>query len=281
MDGRKVPGIPSRVAMVPPQASPVALVTGATGGIGRAICLRLARESVAVVAAGRNREKLAEMVEQIEGLGGVAWPIEIDLADPASIAAGAAEAREACAPIGPLTWLVNNAGVAISAPLVEKDREQVGDLYERHMQVNFHGARHLFESLLPGMLSAEQGAMVNVASSAGLQGYAYVAAYCASKHALVGYTRAVALELAKKGVRANAVCPHYVDSPMTETSVRRVMETTGKTEQAAREFFASQNPGGRLVSPEEVAEAVWDLLRSDSNGRIVELDGSGTNKDAQ
>ncbi|MCA8978952.1 MAG: SDR family oxidoreductase, partial [Planctomycetes bacterium] len=257
-----------------------ALVTGATGGIGRAVCLRLAREGVAVVAAGRDREKLAEVVEELEGLGGVAWSVEIDLADPASIAAGAAEARELSAAIGPITWLVNNAGIAISAPLVEKDREAAGDLYERHMDVNFHGARHLFESLLPGMLRAERGVMINVASSAGLFGYAYVAAYCASKHALVGYTRAAALELAKKGVRANAVCPHYVDSPMTEASVRRVVETTGKSAAEAREFFAAQNPGGRLVTPEEVADAVWELLRSESNGRVVELDGSGSMKDA-
>lgn len=266
--------------MIPPQDFPVALVTGATGGIGRAICLRLAREGVAVVAAGRDRERLAETVEEIEGLGGVAWPVEIDLSDQASIAAGVVEAREACAKIGPLGWLVNNAGVAISAPLVEKDREAAGDLYERHLQVNFHGARHLFESLLPGMLKAGRGAMINVASSAGLQGYAYVAAYCASKHALVGYTRAVALELARKGVRASAVCPHYVDSPMTEASVRRIVETTGKSEAEAREFFAAQNPGGRLVTPEEVADAVWELLRTESNGRIIELDGSGIMKDA-
>lgn len=266
--------------MIPPQDFPVSLVTGASGGIGRAICLRLAREGVAVIAAGRDRERLSETVKEVEGLGGVAWPVEIDLADAASIAAGAREARELCASIGPLGWLVNNAGIAISAPLVEKDREQVGDLYERHLLVNFHGARHLFESLLPGMLAAERGALINVASSAGLQGYAYVAAYCASKHALVGYTRSVALELAKKNVRANAICPHYVDSPMTETSVRRVMETTGRSEAEAREFFAQQNPGGRLVTPEEVADAVWQLLRSDSNGRIVELDGSGILKDA-
>ena len=266
--------------MKPPQDLPVALVTGATGGIGHAICLRLAREGVAVVAAGRNVERLTEVVDELEGLGGIAWALELDLADSAAIVRAAAQAQKLAATVGTLGWLVNNAGIAVSAPLVEKDRADDTDLYERHLAINFHGARRLFEALLPEMVAHGAGAMINVASSAGLQGYAYVAAYCASKHALVGYTRAVALELAKKGVRANAVCPHYVDSPMTETSVRRVMETTGKTESEARDFFAAQNPGGRLVTPTEVADAVWDLLHSESNGRVVELDGSATLENA-
>lgn len=272
--------------MTSKESTRIALVTGATGGIGRAICLRLAREGVAVVACGRNPDRLAETVAAVEGKGGLAFGVEMDLADAASISAGVGAALERTTLLGPITWLVNNAGIAVSAPLVEKDRVEresrgEGDLYDRHMNVNFHGARRLFEALLPGMLEQHDGALVNVASSAGLQGYAYVAAYCASKHAIVGYTRAAALELAKKGVRANAVCPHYVDSPMTDASVTRVVETTGRSEEEARAFFASQNPGGALVQPEEVATAVWDLLSTDANGRVVELVGDGTAKDTR
>jgi NAD(P)-dependent dehydrogenase (short-subunit alcohol dehydrogenase family) len=114
---------------------------------------------------------------------------------------------------------------------------------------------------------------VHVGSSAGLRGYAYVSAYCASKHALVGYSRSAALELRGSGVAMSCVCPHYVDSPMLESSIRRLVETTGKTGEEARDFFRRQNPGGRLVTPGEVAEAVWRLASGDENGAVVELDG--------
>ena len=107
-----------------------------------------------------------------------------------------------------------------------------------------------------------------------LQGYAYVAAYTASKHALLGYSRAAALELERKGVTVNVVCPHYVDSPMTEASIDRVVEKTGRSREEAAQFFASQNPGGRLVQPLEVAEAAFELCSGEANGAVIELDGS-------
>jgi NAD(P)-dependent dehydrogenase (short-subunit alcohol dehydrogenase family) len=175
--------------------------------------------------------------------------------------------------IGPPDWLVNNAGIAKSAPLLHP--AEVTDLYEEHLAVNFHGARRMLEALLPGMRARGYGRIVNVASSAGLVGYAYVSAYCASKHALVGYTRSAALELAGSGVAVSAVCPHYVDSPMTERSAARIAEKTGRTSEAARALLAAQNPGGRLVTPAEVAEAVLEQLAGEHNGAIVELDGRG------
>ena len=116
--------------------------------------------------------------------------------------------------------------------------------------------------------------MVNIASSAGLQGYGYVAAYCASKHALVGYTRAAQEECGPKGVTFAAVCPHYVDTPMLEASVEAVMQKTGRTRDEARAFFASENPGGKLVTADEVAAAVVELCVG-QGGDVWELDGSG------
>jgi NAD(P)-dependent dehydrogenase (short-subunit alcohol dehydrogenase family) len=117
------------------------------------------------------------------------------------------------------------------------------------------------------------GRIVNVASSAGLQGYAYSAAYCAAKHALVGYTRAAAVELARSGVRVAAVCPHYVDTPMLDASVQRVSRKTGREPAGVREFFREQNPGRRFVTAEEVAEAVWRLLTDEAAPLLLELDG--------
>jgi NAD(P)-dependent dehydrogenase (short-subunit alcohol dehydrogenase family) len=250
------------------------LVTGASRGIGTAVARRLARAGAAVIVCGRDAERTQRASEELEGLGAVAWPIVLDLADRASIRSTCEEARAMAAEVGPIAWLVNNAGVAVSAPLVAAAGESSDASVDQHMQVNFHGARVVMEALLPGMLERGYGRIVNVASSGGLRGYPYVTAYCASKHALVGYSRAAALELAGSGVCVNLVCPHYVDSPMTEESIQRVVEKTGRREADVRKFFARQNPGGRLVRSDEVAEATSRLLESDASGEVVELDGS-------
>jgi NAD(P)-dependent dehydrogenase (short-subunit alcohol dehydrogenase family) len=131
----------------------------------------------------------------------------------------------------------------------------------------------MIEAFAPSMIQRKHGRIVNLASSAGLRGYPYAAAYVASKHALVGYSRSVSAELAKTGVTLNLVCPHYVDSPMTDQTVQRIVGKTGKTEADTRTFLAAQNPGGTLVSPEEVAAVVLHLLQSSDNGRIAELVG--------
>ena len=185
------------------------------------------------------------------------------MADLSSVRAGVARARAFLdelgndgAPLG-VDWLVNNAGIAESAPLLSRSGPGANDeLFDRLLEVNFHGARRLVEELAPGMKERGYGRVVNVASMAGLRGYAYVAAYCASKFALVGYTLAASDELAKNGVTVNAVCPHYVDTSMLDRSVSNVMEKTGMDQDAARDFFRNENPGGRLVTVEEVAEAV-------------------------
>ena len=246
---------------------PVALVTGGSRGIGAAVARRLSAAGAAVLVAARSTDACEALAAELRAGGADAWPLELDVTDPASIESAVARARELA---GPIDWLVNNAGIAISAPLSAGD-----ELYERHLAVNFHGPRRVLEACLPDMLERGLGRVVQVASSAALVGYAYVSAYCASKHALLGYSRAAAEELRGKGISVATVCPHYVDSPMLAESVRRVVEKTGKSEAEARAFFAAQNPSGRLVTEEQVADAVLDLLRGGETGVVVELDGSG------
>ena len=245
-----------------------ALVTGASSGIGAATARALSAAGHVVVAAARRRELLEELCESLEG---ESKAVVMDVTDPESVASGLEEARSFAASRGGIEWLVNNAGAAESAPL-----ERSADaLAARMLEVNYHGARRLMEELVPAMSREGSGAVVNVASSAGLSGYAYVSAYCAAKHALVGYSRAVAAEVDAKGVRISLVCPHYVDSPMTDASADRLAEVTGKSAEELRALFASENPGGRLVTPEEVAGAILGLLTDGANGSLVELDGSG------
>ncbi|MFO1008883.1 MAG: SDR family oxidoreductase [Planctomycetota bacterium] len=252
----------------------VALVTGGGRGIGRAIALRLARSGAAVFVAARSQEACIDVALEITRTGGTAWPLYLDVADFDMFAEALAEARELAAGIGPIDWLVNNAGIAESAPFLKHGRESGQDLYAKHLDVNFHGPRRLVEALAPGMIERGYGRVVHVASSAGLVGYAYVAAYCASKHALVGYATSAAKELAKTGVTMNLVCPHYVDSPMTDASVERIVTKTKRTEAETRAFLAAQNPGGALVTTDEVAETVLALFESEKNGAIAELVGA-------
>lgn len=252
----------------------VALVTGASSGIGAAIAAQLVGAGAFVLVGGRDPERTAAVAQALEDAeGGRAVPVEFDLSDAEAVRRGMEAVRVATEGVGPVDWLINNAGLARSAPLLPKDGD-VEALFAEHMQVNFHGARRVIEAVLPGMLEREYGRIVNVASSAGLYGYPYVSAYCASKHALVGYSQSAALELARTGIAINLVCPHYVDTPMTDRSIEVIVEKTGKTQEEARAFFAAQNPGGRLVEPEEVAGETLALLEGERTGVIVELDGS-------
>ena len=250
----------------------VALITGAGRGIGAAIAQYLAEREVACVLAARTVKSCAEVAARIEARGGRAWAVELDVTDPDLVRSAVQEARELCAEVGPLDWLVNNAGMAISAPILAGERSD--ELYERHLEVNFHGPRHMIEACVPDMIERGYGRVVNVASSAALMGYAYVSAYVSSKHAILGYTRSAAVELERTGVTFHTVCPHYVDSPMTEETVRNIVGKTGRDEAQVRTWLASQNPGGRLVRPDEVAAACLTALEGDENGTLIELDGS-------
>ena len=256
-----------------PQAPPkrTVLVTGASRGIGAAIAERLAEKGWGVLVGARGLADREAVVARIREAGGTAWPLRLDVTDRAAFPEVVQNAEELSRTFGPLSALVNNAGIAISSALTAEDQDE---LCKRHMTVNYHGARGLIEAVLPGMKERGFGRVVNIASSAGLVGYAYVSAYCASKFALVGYTRAAAAELARTNVRMQAICPHYVDSPMLEASVQRVVEKTGKSREEAVAFFADENPGGRLVTTDEVARAVEYALEEAENGAVLELDGS-------
>ena len=255
--------------------SHVALVTGGGRGIGAAVARSLCGAGAAVFVAARSQDDCFGVAQELREAGGTAWPLLLDVTDPEGIEEALAHAAEEAADLGPIDWLVNNAGSRSARRSSSTDARPAPTSTSSTSRSTSHGPRHLTERLAPGMLERGYGRVVNVASSAGLVGYAYVAAYCASKHALVGYSRAVAHELAGKGVTLNVVCPHYVDSPMTEASIERVVKKTGRSPEEARAFFARQNPGGELVTEDEVAEAVRAFCVGDAHGRIAELVGGG------
>lgn len=252
-------------------AGHTAFITGAGRGIGAAIARRLAGQGAFVVLGARSLRDCEALASELRGEGGQAAAVELDVASPESVRGAVARAREIVGAQRTIDWLINNAGIAQSAPLVP--REDAEALFDRHLQVNFHGARRMLEALLPEMKRHGYGRIVNIASSAALTGYRYVAAYCASKHALLGYSRAAALELEGSGVALSVVCPHYVDSPMTDDSARRIAEKTGQSEERAKGLLAAQNPSGVLVRPEQIAELVAQLCERGDNGALVELDG--------
>src|SRR5262245_48573300 len=192
----------------------------------------------------------------------------LDVTDEAAIARGVAAIS---ASLGQVDVLVNNAGIAESAPLARTDAA----LWERHLRVNATGPYLLARAVLPGMLARGWGRVINVASLAGLYGAPYVTAYTASKHALVGFTRALAAEVAGKGVTVNAICPGYVATEMTWRGARNIAARTGKSYDEAVAAMARINPGGRLVEPAEVAAVAVKLLADDAtSGETIVLDGS-------
>jgi NAD(P)-dependent dehydrogenase (short-subunit alcohol dehydrogenase family) len=229
-----------------------AIVTGGGTGIGAAIAAALEAEGAAVSRVGRRPEKL--------GPNGFA----ADVTDRTQIETAFDAAR---GKNGPIAILVNNAGAAHGAPFAKVSEA----LWRDMLAVNLDGMFHCCQAALPDLLAAEAGRIVTIASMAGLHGFAYASPYIAAKHGAVGLTRALAAEYAKTNLRVNVVCPGFVDTDMTLDSVANIQAKTGRSEAEARDELARLNPSGRLIMPEEVAEAALALILSDRNGEAVEI----------
>lgn len=232
--------------MVAKQGGGHALVTGGGRGIGAAIARRLAADGFKVTVLGRRLDVVQALADENPGHF---QAVAADVADRGQVAQAFARAREG---FGPITVLVNNAGQAESVPFVRMDDA----VWQRMIAVNLTGTMVCTQAVLAEMIQAGQGRVINVASTAGQVGYAYVSAYCAAKHGVVGLTRSLALELATKGVTVNAVCPGYTETDIMRESIDRVVAKTGRSADEARAEFVKSNPQRRLVQPEEVADAV-------------------------
>jgi NAD(P)-dependent dehydrogenase (short-subunit alcohol dehydrogenase family) len=239
-----------------------AIVTGGGSGVGLAIARRLHAEGAALVLLGRDAAKLEAARTELKGEA-----IVCDVGDARSVDQAFAKLRGA-----PLHVLVNNAGAARSAKLVDT----TDALWDDMVRVNLTGAFHCARASLPMLSAAPFGRIVNVASTAGLIGYPHVAAYCAAKHGVVGLTRALALEYARTRVTVNAVCPGYVDTAMTGTTIANLARATGRTPVEARAMLERRNPQRRLVSAAEVAGAVaWLCLPASQSitGQAISISG--------
>ena len=246
-----------------------ALVTGGGRGIGRAVALELARAGANVAVAARTRADVEAAAREAAALGVRAAAFTADVAKSEDVAA---LWRDASAALGPIEILVNGAGIAPSAPLVKTSDA----VWHSALETNLSGAFYCMRAALPAMLEAGWGRIVNVASIAGKTGYPYISAYAASKHGLLGLTKCAALEVAAQGITVNAVCPGYVDTPMTDVSIARIVEKTGLPAEDVRRRLEETSPQKRLFTTEEVAALVLFLLSEEARGitgQAVSLDG--------
>jgi NAD(P)-dependent dehydrogenase (short-subunit alcohol dehydrogenase family) len=243
--------------------APIALVTGAGRGIGRAVAQRLSAEGLRVALTARN---VAELTATATACAGETLVVPADITDPALVDA-IFERIEA--EWGPVAILVANAGAGTSASVAKTTDEQ----WQRMLDLNLTAPFRCIRRAVPSMVEQGDGRIVVVASIAAKVGEPYISAYTASKHGVLGLVRSAAAELATTGVTVNAVCPGYVETPMTAQTVSGISSRTGRTNDEARAILAGKQPIGRLITPEEVADAVWLCI---GNGAIT---GQGINVD--
>ncbi len=227
-----------------------AIVTGGGHGMGAAIARALADQGCNLTLMGRDRQRLEDTAAHLANQDEVeVHTVACDVGDATSIERAFQSARQR---LGAAHILVNNAGVAEGASFLDTSRE----LWERTLAVNLTGAFLCTQAVLPGMLAAQSGRIVNIASTAGLKGYTRISAYCASKHGLIGLTRALAAEVARHGITVNAVCPAYTEGEMSARAVDSIAHARNLSADEARQRMERLIPIGRLIRPEEVAHAV-------------------------
>lgn len=242
----------------------VALVTGGGKGLGAAIAVRLAAAGARVAVLGRDRASIQNIAREIDAL-----PLAADVTKPQEVNDALLRMREA---LGDATILVQNAGIAEGAPL----EATTDEMWDRHMSTNVTSCFRIARAMIPAMKKIGWGRVVHVASTAGLVGFKYTSAYVASKHALVGLTRALAAELATTNVTVNAVCPGFLDTEMTARTISNIMEKTKKTKDEVVKELAAISPQKRLIQTDEVAHVVTMLCADAARGitgQAIPIDG--------
>jgi NAD(P)-dependent dehydrogenase (short-subunit alcohol dehydrogenase family) len=242
-----------------------AVVTGGARGIGLAVATILADHGARVSVISRSVPESGMALNLPSGAIDI-FAANADITKEKQVVAAIQACRDAN---GPISILVNNSGVAESAPLLRTTTE----LWERIIATNLTGTFWCTRESVDDMIRAKWGRIVNVASIAGLGGAPYIAAYCASKHGVIGFTRAVAAEFDGKGVTCNAVCPGYTETDMLRQAMTNISKFTGASEDTAREQLAQSNPGGRIVTVEEVAQEVYDLITGSRTGVSIVIPG--------
>ncbi|MDB4892260.1 MAG: short-chain dehydrogenase/reductase [Gemmatimonadetes bacterium] len=234
-----------------------AIITGGSRGIGAAVATALAARGASITLMARSIGDLREHAATLQELGGPVQVVECDVADEASVDRAFERAESG---LGAARILINNAGTAKSAKFAATSRA----MWDLMIGVNLTGTYLCTARAMPAMLAAKNGRIVNIASTAGLRGYKTMTAYCAAKHGVIGFTRALALETAKAGVTVNAVCPGYTDTDLTDTAVDNIVNALGKTPEEARAMLVAIIPRGVMTTPGEVAAAVAWLCAPES-----------------